>query len=297
MTRHDDAIRAATQFLETANAVEDDARLISQVQFWAVGGNIYESFGVDVDRPLDLQMIEPLRRHAIKLDKIRADWTERFSYNQYVGNYPRKGVGMHYHFAKLYLYSLAFRGIGRPGFKAPEVALDIDELANAALLSATSIVRAVVTDSEIQSFLNGLPTYFDVMIAFAVVFVLKVSTKYAHFVRVDTSEIRSLVAQLVEVLKLVTSSMHPRHLLVSVAKGCEKLLDTCATPEMQGPVPANAHVTMSQPTFEEGLYDMSSAWNGQSFDNFFMGEFDFLSNQDAYNSYQPDLQYQTMPGV
>jgi hypothetical protein len=297
MTRHDDAIRAASQFLETENAVEDDARLISQVQFWAVGGNIYESFGVDVERPLDLQSIEPLRRHAIKLDKIRADWTERFSYNQYVGNYPRKGVGMHYHFAKLYLYSLAFRGIGRPGFKAPEVALDIDELANNALLSATAIVRAVVSDAEIQSYLNGLPTYFDVMIAFAVVFVLKVSTKYATSVRVDTSEIRTLVAQLVEVLKVVTSTMHPRHLLVSVAKGCEKLLESCAPQEMQGPVPANAHVTMTQPTFDEGLYDMSSAWNGQSFDNFFMGEFDFLSNQDTYNNYQPDLQYRTMPGV
>jgi hypothetical protein len=64
---------------------------------------------------------------------------------------------------------------------------------------------------------------------------------------------------------------------------------------MQGPVPSNAHVTMSQPTFDDGLYDMSNAWNGASFDNFFMGEFDFLSTQDAYNNFQPDLQYQTMP--
>lgn len=297
MTRQDDAIRASLQFLETEHAVEDDARLLSQVQYWAVGSDIYEAFGVDVDRPLDLAMIEPLRRHAIKLDEIRANWTERFAYNQYVGNYPRKGVGLHYHFAKLYLYSLAFRGIGQPGFKAPDVALDIDELANAALLSATAIIRAVISDSEIQAFLNGLPTYFDVMIAFAVVFVLKVSTKYAHSVRVDTSETRTLVARLVEVLKAVTSSMHPRHLLVSVAKGCEKLLDSCASPEFLGPVPSNAHVTMSQPTFDQGLYDMSSAWNGQSFDNFFMGEFDFLSNQDAYNNYQPDLRFQSMPVV
>jgi hypothetical protein len=105
------------------------------------------------------------------------------------------------------------------------------------------------------------------------------------------------VAHLVEVLKAVTASMHPRHLLVSVAKGCEKLLESCCPGEMQGPVPANAHVTMSQPTFDEGLYDMSSAWNGQSFDNFFMGEFDFLSNQDIYNNYQPDLQYQPMNPV
>ena len=291
MTRMDDSIRAISEFLKTENAGEDDARLASQVMFWSVSSDIYETFGVDVERPLDIQMIEPLRRYAIKLDNIRADWTERFSYNRYVGNYPRKGVGLHYHFAKLYLYSIAFRGIGKPGFKMPNVALDIDELANGALLSATAILRAVVSDTEIQSYLNGLPTYFDIMIAFAVVFVLKVSTKYATSLRGDTRERRSRVAALVTVLKHVTASMHTRHLLVSVAKGAETLLDR-VWQEEQIPVPANAHVTMSQPTFDDSLYDISSAWNGGAFDNFYMGEFDFLSTQDAYNSYQPDLNYQ-----
>ena len=294
MTRQDDAIRASSQFLETENAVEDDARLVSQVDFWAVGSDIYETFGVDVERPLDLHMIEPLRRYSIRLDKIRADWTERFSYNKYVGNYPRKGVGLHYHFGKLYLTSFAFRGIGRPGFKSPEVALDIDELANSALLSATAILRAVVSDTEIQSYLNGLPTYFDVMIAFAVVFVLKVSTRYASSARVDTSEIHSLVGELVRVLKRVTATMHPRHLLVSVARGAENLLENSHPQDAQGSVPANADVTMGQPMLEEGLYDMPTAWSGNSFDNFFMGEFDFLSTQDAYNNFQPHLQYQMM---
>jgi len=85
--------------------------------------------------------------------------------------------------------------------------------------------------------------------------------------------------------------MHPRHLLVSVAKGAETLLERCSPQEVQGPVPANAHVTMSAPAFDESLFDMSSEWNGQSFDNFFMGEYDFLSNQDAMNTFQPDLNY------
>lgn len=297
MTRQDEAVRACTQFLETRNAVEDDVRLVSQVQFWRVGSDVYETFGVDVETPLGLGMIEPLRRYSIRWDNWRADWTESFTYNEYVGNYPRKGVGLHYHFAKLYLYSHGFRGIGKPGFKAQNVALDIDEIANSALLSATAILRAVVSDAEIQSYLNGLPSYFDVMIAFAIVFVLKVSTKYATTVRVDTSEIRSLVGELVKVLKHVTSSMHSRHLLVSVARGAERLLQRTNLQEVQGPFPSNAHVTMTQPTFDDGLYDMSSAWNGNSFDNFFMGEFDFLSTPDAYNSFQPDMHYQSMPHI
>lgn len=294
MTRQDDAVRASSAFLETEHT-EDDARLVSQVQFWSVGSEIYETFGVDVDQPLTLAMIEPLRRFSITLDEIRADWTERFGRNQYVGNYPRKGVGLHYHFAKLYLSSMAFRGVGRPGFKAAEIALDIDEIASSALLSATAILRAIVQDAEIQGYLNGLPTYFDLMIAFAVVFVLKVSTKYATSVRLDTSEIRSLVSDLVVTLKKVTSTMHPRHLLASVARGTQTLLERCFPDGSNGPFPSNAHVTMSQPTFDDTLYDISSEWNGNSFDDFFMGEFDFLSNQDVANTFQPDLQYQQMP--
>jgi hypothetical protein len=136
MTRQDDATRASAAFLKSEHAVEDDARLISQVQFWQVGGEIYETFGIDVERPLSAEMIEPLRRFSIKLDGIRADWSARFTRNEFVGNYPRKGVGLHYHFLKLYLTSMAFRGIGKQGFKAPDVALDIDEIANSALLSA-----------------------------------------------------------------------------------------------------------------------------------------------------------------
>jgi len=234
-------------------------------------------------------MIEPLRRLALELDGVRADWTERFTESRYVGNYPKKGVSLHYHFAKLYLYSHALRGIGRPGFRTMDIALDIDELASSALLSATSILRAVVSDGETQSYLDGLPTYFDVMIAFAVVFVLKVSSKYAHLVRLDTSEVRGLVSELVTVLRNVTANMHTRHLLVSVAKGAEGLLKrACATPTA-GPVPSNANVTMTQPSFDQSLYDMSSDWNGITFDNFYMGEFDFLAVQDPFSGYSPTL--------
>lgn len=215
----------------------------------------------------------------------------------YVGNYPTKGVTMHYHFARLYLFSMAFRGIGKPGFRSPNVALEIDELANQALLSATAILGTVRDDEEMQDHLNGLPTYFDVMIAFAVVFVLKVSTKYATSLRVDTTEIRGLVADLVMVLRRITSNMHPRHLLVSVARGAENLLEKTSTPDQSGPVPANAHVTMSQPTFDQSLFDMDqSLWKGATMDNFFMGELDFLSNGQLLlqNTYQPDLHYSNM---
>jgi hypothetical protein len=295
MTRQCDSISAASRFIETEHICEDDLRLVSQVHFWTTITEGHSTFGVDVDRPLDLSTIELLRRLSIKLDGVRSDWTERFTRNEYVGNYPRKGVGLHYHFAKLYLYSMAFRGVDRPGFKDVSVALDIEELARVALLSATAILRAIIHDAEIQGYLNGLPTYFDVMIAFVIVFLLKVSSpKYSPFVvRVDTGEMHSLVAEVISVLKTVTAGMHRSHLLVSVVQGAADLLDKCTTAAdgchsdrvhldcTADPAHPPGTVEHHHTIGDDNLLDGSLFWNGAPWDNLLMGEFDLLASNDA----------------
>ncbi|KAM0693821.1 hypothetical protein Q7P36_005945 [Cladosporium allicinum] len=291
MTREDDAIRASSRFLDLEDAVEDDARLVSQVQFWVVGSDVYHTFGVDIDRPLDGPMIEALRRLSIRLDQIRADWTEKFTVNRYVGDYPKKGVGLHYHFARLYLFSAAFRGIKDHAYKAPAIAMDVDELADSAIMSATAILRTVTTDRDIQSYLDGLPTYFDVMIAFSVVFLLKVSTKYASTVRVDAREICGLVTKLVGVLETITATMHPQHLLVSVAKGSKDLLNRFYPAEGQIPMLPDSQLPPDQAIRVDNQPDTTASWPDISFEEI-MGEFDFLSNQDTFNDFQTHYQYQ-----
>jgi len=290
MTREDDAIRASSRFLELEDVVEDDARLVSQVHFWIVGSDIYQNFGVDIDRPLNGAMIETLRRLSIRLDNCRADWTEKFTVNLYVGHYPKKGVGLHYHFARLYLFSAAFRGIKDPAYKAPEIAMDIEELADTAILSATTILRTVIVDSDIQSYLDGLPTYFDVMIAFSVVFLLKVSTRYASIVRVDAREIGGLINNLVRVLETITATMHPQHLLVSVARGSKDLLDRFCPLEVQTPTALPSQSLPSQSNRADDELHLTSSWPDISFDEI-MGEFDFLSNQDMFNISEVNHQY------
>jgi len=289
MTREDDAIKASMTFLDCAHAVEDDARLVSQIERWKIGSEIHETFGVDVDRPLRHAQIGPLRRLGIKLDAVRADWEERFACNPYVGNYPKKGVGLHYHFAKLYLTSMALRGIGKANFKPPNIALDIEEITNMAVLSATSILKVVIHDTEIQGHLNGLPTYFDVMIAFAAVFIMKISSKYSASVKVDISELRALVADLVTTLERVTSSMHPRHLLVSVARGTRALLSECYGGTPNAPYLDNTRNALPQPGFDDVLHGYSGDWNTGASELFSMGDFDFLSTQ-IIADFQPQTQ-------
>ena len=65
------------------------------------------------------------------------------------------------------------------------------------------------------------------MIAFAVVFLLKVSSQYSASLQLDIKEIQQITSTLIMVLKGVTASMHPRHLLVNITKGINGLLQRC----------------------------------------------------------------------
>ncbi|KAL1884434.1 hypothetical protein Plec18167_002022 [Paecilomyces lecythidis] len=237
MTRECDIINAAGRFLETRNATEDDARLVSQVTQWSILSKVFDAFGVDVDAPITAHSLPQLRRFSISLDTWYADWNERFKPNRNVGNYPHKGVGLHFHFAKLYLCAHAFRGAPTAQHGSRSLSPELEEIANSGVLCAMSILRVIASDFEFQSFLNGLPLYFDTMIAFAVVFLLKVSTKYTMTVQIDTTQILALVRDTVESLRRITQSMHQQHLLVRIAEGLQKLLWRCQEPPQATPQP------------------------------------------------------------
>ncbi|KAJ5094276.1 hypothetical protein N7456_010137 [Penicillium angulare] len=230
MSREGFIIKSASRILETEHATEDDARLISQVQEWSVLGQVFDTFGVDVETAILPETIPQLRRYSIALDTWLADWNDSFRESRNVGNYPQKGVGFHFHFAKLYLCSHAFRGVPAIENATQSLTPELEDIANAGVLSAMSILRVIVSDAEFRSFMNGLPLYFDTMLAFAVIFLLKVATKYATVIRIDTNQILTLVNQTVTALRDITQFMHRQHLLVIIAEGLERLLAKCQFP-------------------------------------------------------------------
>jgi hypothetical protein len=225
MTRDFGSVTPPSEFLKSDLATEDDARLVSQVEIWSISTRVFDQFSLDPEAHLSDQLIPQIRRLSIALDTWRADWNERFRVNEGVGNYPRKGVGLHYHFAKLYLCSHVFRRA--PSLEGEPFQLDSEmkEFAHMAIHAAVSIIQVIVADQEIQSYLHGLPAYFDTMIAFAFVFLLKVTIKNPANMKINQPEICDLLDQLASVLRTVTSRMHPRHLLTSVASSMRKLLD------------------------------------------------------------------------
>ncbi|KAF4760785.1 transcriptional regulator family: Fungal Specific TF [Penicillium solitum] len=267
MSREGFIIESASRILETEHATEDDARLISQVKEWSILGRVFDTFGVDVDTPVAPQTMPQLRRYSISLDTWFADWSESFKENQNVGNYPQKGVGFHFHFAKLYLCSHAFRGVPASESSPQYMSSELEEIANAGVLSAMSILRMIVCDAEFRSFMNGLPLYFDTMLAFAVVFLLKVATKYAFMIRIDTGKIISLVTDTVAALRHITQAMHKHHLLVVISEGLERLLSRCQMSTQA------VHETMYRPSPAQ---EQPPVFDATWMEN--MASFDFQSN-------------------
>lgn len=277
MTRECEAVRNVRRFLDSVHATEDDSRLASQVLRWSMCSNILDTFGVDVDRPLSDTEIPLIQKFGAALDTLRAEWAERFRPSSHVGNYPKKGVALQYHFAKLYLYSHAFRGAGPSQAKSrsPEATMELEEATNSAFLAALSILRTVVLDPEIQSHLDGLPIYFHTMVASAAVFLLKATTRHSGLVQFDSREVRRLVHDLVETLTGVTSTMHQRHLLVGITKGLRVLLQQCNHDIENSPLVATGEAPegLGAETFLEGNV-------GPSWDSSILGEYDFFLYQD-----------------
>lgn len=273
MTRESEPIRNAREFLKSKHATEDDARLVSQVCRWSLLSEIYDTFGVDIDRPLSAKEVSQVRRLHVSLDSLRAEWSDKFVANVHVGNYPRKGVSLQYYFAKLYLCSHAFRGPALSNAESlpSDLLIERDEIADNAVAAAMAILRYIITDTEAQTFLNGLPTYFHVMVAFVFVFLMKVSAQPMLNIRLHKEEVKSLISEALSALKVVTSSMHHRHLLVSITASIGDVMSRVQNTEEQnvGLVPDIRH-EMEEPDL---------LGHDLAFDPYFLSTYDFQMHQ------------------
>lgn len=270
MTHNFNSLSSPTAFLDSEFATEEDAGLISQIEIWSINSRVFDTFGVDTEMVVSGRLLPQLRRLSIALDTWRADWSDQLSRTERLSSYSKTRIDLHFYFAKLYLCSHVFRG------PQPEISVsyylssEMEEFANLALHSASSIIRVVVIDHEIQSILSDLPTYFHTMLAFAAVFLLKMARKGPANVKVDKEEIFGLIEQLIRALTIVTTGMHPQHLLYSIATSIGKLLQTTRQSQSTSAVPDSVTGSMND-----------QDWLVPSSDALFLGNYDFFYPQDT----------------
>ncbi|KAK5045190.1 hypothetical protein LTR84_009523 [Exophiala bonariae] len=286
LTRDFGSITPPTDFLKSEFATGDDVRLVSQIEIWTISTRIFDRFSLDPEAHLSEQLIPQLRRLSIDLDTWRADWPDRFGFNETTGSHPRKEAGLHYYFAKLFLCSHVFRKApiaeGQPLNFGP----DLKEFADMAVHASTSILQAITSDQEIQSFLRELPAYFDTMIAFAFVFLLRVTVKNPANIWMDKADISDTLDKLAAVLEKMTESMHSRHLLTNIAKSMRKLLDRFGYSQNR----RYDSATLPSTTGDASILPDVNHQNWVSpTDMMFLEQFDFLNSPDADFNFDPDF--------
>jgi hypothetical protein len=195
--------------------------------------------------------------------------------NSFIGTFPPKGIILYSYFAKLQLNSFAIRGVTlshtrditssthqplnrstispfhnpssaretpfcptATGSTTPtphRLSTERKEFANTAISSAASILTFVLEEDDMRRALVGTPLYVHTMIAFASVFLMKVTTNWNTIIglNVETKYVTGLLERMIQLLKgSVTSD---RHLLYHIAAGLEKMLERSRQARAQGP--------------------------------------------------------------
>jgi hypothetical protein len=172
------------------------------------------------------------------------------------------------------------------------MSLEMREIADTAVLSAISILRSINSDKEFQSFMSDLPLYFDTMMAFASVFLFRITTSYSHAMQVNIPEILSLISQSILVLEEITSKIRPAHLLARMTRGLKQLLGQFEEARQRG----TQNVVARQSTaadMDMSLHDAMDIpqdqfdWTSDNaFEGFSLENYDFLSNHQMVSCFE-----------
>lgn len=235
-------IREHELFLASPFASPIDARILSQVALMQILTRVYERFAhrrlpdpqqirygtsaVSQDSSADMlneQDFVDLRNFNLEIEQWRMRWYARQQSNDFIATFPPKGIILYSYFAKLQLNILAVRGVS---LNFGKLSTERKEFTNMAISAAASILTFVLEEEDLRRALVGTPLYVHTMIAFASVFLMKVTTKWNRIMGFNIEHsylnVSHLLEKMIDLLRnSVTSS---RHVLHHIAAGLEKML-------------------------------------------------------------------------
>ncbi|PCG91581.1 Hypothetical protein PENO1_070490 [Penicillium occitanis (nom. inval.)] len=227
MIREDDTIRGWRAYLESPHASQSDIRISSQVALMTLLSQIREFFGVDASKSIPRGAMPHINTFSHHLDKWLAHWSSKLRPNEHIGNFPSKGVLLHYHFGKLHLYSHVFRGL-KSGDHIEHIPSYFKDAASTAVSHATTILELLLGDADIRRSIIGVPHYFHTMVAFACVVLLKVVDRYRDDLGIDVATTHALIQRVIDFFRHVNCGQY--HLVHWMADGLAKMLvqSSCA---------------------------------------------------------------------
>ena len=242
------AIKETDLFLSSPECTPSDRRVISQVTLFVILSRAYNEFGLEAERLMgdDDQTLITHARFIEDLNRWRQTFRHALKIDAHVGDYPAIGVDLHYHFASMMLNSLSLRGRSLPSLS--QLPASLRPLALRALESAHRILAIVLEEPDIQRSLVGVPLYLHSVIAFAVVFLIKMSSRWKSIgVTIDPEmKTRPMIENVITKLKECEAGKS--HILYNMASGFERLLRRNISSG------ANGNNQQTAPTSASGVY-------------------------------------------
>ena len=196
---------------------------ITQVTLFIILSKAYNVFGLEAERLMEGDDVTLLThaRFIEDLDRWRHQFRHFLKVDNHVGDYPAIGVDLHYNFASLMLNSLALRG--RSMQSIANLPASLLPLALSANEAAHNIVKIVLEEPDIRKSLVGVPLYLHSMIAFATVFLIKMSSRWKMIgVTIDAeTRTKPLIEGIIAIMRDCKAGAN--HILYSMATGFERL--------------------------------------------------------------------------
>ncbi|KAF2033092.1 hypothetical protein EK21DRAFT_109229 [Setomelanomma holmii] len=282
IVRDDVSLNGWEQLLRSPICSDSDKRVLSQMALLVIMGNVRELFGPDTGEAVSIVLAPEFEIFHLQIDHWKDFWYSKLpEFHEQLGEFPRKGGMLQSHLAKLHLYSHVFRGL-----KGPPVPHHYQSNAVAAVTSATSVIEIVLTDDTIRTSLAGLPHYIHSMIAFACVFLLKITSQYPGQY-IQDAVVVDLAKRAVQQFRV--TPVGKWHLVHLMAEGLERLLKkkaaTTASETAEASVSKNPTQNVSfapqvngdTPLSTESPIIFGDGMNGVSFEDTFNFSASFLN--------------------
>ncbi|PYH66985.1 Zn(II)2Cys6 transcription factor [Aspergillus vadensis CBS 113365] len=209
-------------YLHRAEATESDVRILSQVSLLLIMGQVRDVLGSDKEMQLPSALTHQITNYSRQLDRWFTRFSALFVTNAHIGEFPRRGLELHYQFGKLYLGHQVFKGLrGNP------IPLPFLSAAQMAHEATVTIFEMILNDPQMSENLVGMPHYFHVMIAFAGHLLLEICHNHHVQLNIDLHGELHLISAVLGVFRRIECITY--HPLRRMAPGLTRKLSETVT--------------------------------------------------------------------
>ncbi|KAL7769782.1 hypothetical protein ACKLNR_001166 [Fusarium oxysporum f. sp. zingiberi] len=254
-------------FLALPGTSGADVRLHSQVSIFIILSRTYRTFGLDRSRVVANDEFDAIRRYNGELGQWKQTWESRLGElvcDPQIGDYPRKGVLLHYHFARLLLFSVCLQGLQPTDDFL--ISLERQDFINTAVDSASAALRLILEDSDMRRAVVGVPLYLLTTIAYSSIFLIKVCSSWrAVVVHLSVEDVVNLVGPIISMLN--ATQAYARHVAHYIGQGLSTMLDRFKSGESarnvlmpQDPNNRTSEVPQDSRPAQQQDWDLSYSW-------------------------------------